>query len=155
MEQNKRGGYRPGSGRKPSGEIKIPITIYVEQKQIYPFGDKDNLRKEISAFISLYGKGGIGTMQIQDLTKPTNEIKPYEQPQTNFGISVPPKPETPATGLKASQFDEFHDEIIATTTIPQLTAVMKRLKSAVLTPKDRQNLEAIAKEHSATNMYND
>jgi len=150
MEEKKRGGYRPGSGRKPSGEIKIPITIYVEQKQIYPFGDKDNLKKEISAFISLYGKGGIETMQIQDLTKPTNEIKPFEQPQTNFAATVLPRPETPGIG----KYDAYKDRLIGAVTIKDIEAIMREVKNDILSVKQKRELEEIGKECSKS-MYTD
>ncbi len=150
MEQIKRGGKRTGAGRKPIVNPKRTITLYVDIKSIARFGDADSLKNELYEFISGYNLP-LG----EALMRPEREIKPVE-PLKVIPAPIPAvDPFEPATGLKASQFDEFHDEIIGTTTIPQLTAVMKRLKSAVLTPKDRQNLEAIAKEHSASNMYND
>lgn len=149
MEQTKRGGYRPGSGRKPTGELKVPITIYVEEKFIYPFGNKDNLKKEAYNFIVGYGKD-----EPTPIIAPAVEIKPVAPQKPNPAPLDYGDPFEPATGLKISQFDEFQDRILATVTVAQLAAVTKGIKSALMTPKEKQTLEAIAKEHS-TNMYTD
>jgi hypothetical protein len=38
---------------------------------------------------------------VQDLNKPTNEIKPYEQPQTNYPINTTPLKITPPSAPKS------------------------------------------------------
>lgn len=69
----KRGGKREGAGRKPVENPKKPITIYVEENKITD-DLKDKLYKVANG--------------IQDLTKPTNEVKPPEIPQTNTQKAV-------------------------------------------------------------------
>ena len=57
MEIKKQGGKRNGAGRKPSGNPKIPITIYVPKKDIWLFGNEDKLRSKIYDFVNNYSKG--------------------------------------------------------------------------------------------------
>lgn len=82
MEQ-KRGGKRVGAGRKPSGVEKKTISLYVAKGSIYKFGSEDKMKEKIYDFISGYG--------VQDLTKPTNEIRPFEQPKSNFSVQTQPQ----------------------------------------------------------------
>ena len=82
--EEKRGGKREGAGRKPTGVAKETVSLFVEKGKIYKFGSKDNLKTKLYEFISTYG--------MQDLNKPTNEIKPFEQPKTNYFVDTTPKP---------------------------------------------------------------
>lgn len=83
MEENKRGGKRSGAGRKPSGIEKKTISFYIEKGKIYKFGSEDKLKKEVYLFIDGYGR----QTNLQDLNKPTNQIQPHEQPQTNYSAN--------------------------------------------------------------------
>ena len=56
MEQTKRGGKRKGSGRKPSPNPKIIITLYVEKKSIWQFGTVEKLKEKLIEFIANSGK---------------------------------------------------------------------------------------------------
>lgn len=147
MNENNRGGRRLGAGRKPTDNPKEVVTLYVETKAIYPFGNKDKLKGKLYDFISGYGKPEI---KVQDLTKPTNEIKPPEQPQTNYAVNVPPKPEVPDLG----KFEGFKAKILATRTVAELKSVLDEVKNAIMLLKEKKELEAIGKEHSTT-MYTD
>lgn len=149
MEQTKRGGYRPGSGRKPTGKLKVPITIYVEEKFIYPFGNRDNLKKEAYNFIVGYGKD-----EPTPIVAPAVEIKPVTPQKPNPAPLDYGDPFEPVTGLKTGKSEDWQDRILATTTVKELAVVMKTVKTTLLTVKEKQTLEAIAKEHS-TNMYTD
>ena len=95
MEQSKKGGKRVGAGRKPSGIRKKTITFYVEEGKIYKFGNEEKLKKEVYLFIGNYG--------LQDLSKPTNEIKPHEQPKTNYFVDTTPKITDPLMVRKSLQ----------------------------------------------------
>lgn len=86
----------------------------------------------------------------QDLTKPTNEIKPYEQPKTNYEVKMPPNKEM----LPIGDYSVLHGEILKTTTIKEIQEVMAKVKSALLNGKQKQALEATAKEHSK-DFFND
>jgi len=147
MEQkNNRGGQRIGSGRKPLGSAKKQvITLYVPQKEIYPFGNEEKLKGKLYEFISSAGK-----VVVQDLNRTTNEIKPIEQPKTNYFVDTTPKP----VQALLSPFTAFQKEILATKTVPEVEAIMKRVRAALMSGKEQQALEAIAKEHSRT-MYTD
>jgi len=83
-------------------------------------------------------------MKIQDLTKPTNEIKPFEQPKANYVAKVEPKPEM----IPMGSFEVLKAKILKTETVKQIQEVMKEVKVALLNLKQKQLLEAIAKEHS-------
>lgn len=91
MEEKKgRGGQRVGAGRKPLGlEKKATITLYVPEKKIFPFGNKEKLKAGLYQFID---NGGIPKTTIQDLNAPTNEIKPQEQPKSNYFVNTTPQP---------------------------------------------------------------
>jgi hypothetical protein len=99
-----------------------------------------------------YGKNKKGKAKInmQDLTKPTNEIKPFEQPKTNYAVIVEPTDAQPIIG----SFDGFKQKILATRTIPELETVMKEIKASLLSGREKMALEGIAKEHSRS-MYTD
>jgi hypothetical protein len=66
------------------------------------------------------------------------------------------EPKSITTGLspKISDFDNMTDELNACSTIPQIESVMKKVKSSLLTPKERLLLESHAKEISKE-MFND
>ena len=83
MEGSKKGGKREGAGRKPTDNPKQQVTLYVPKKEIYPFGNVDKLKGKLYDFISNF--------HVQDLTKPNVEVKPFEQPKTNYFVSTAPK----------------------------------------------------------------
>lgn len=146
MEQQKRGGARPNSGRKSTGLNKQPVTVYIPQGQFYKFGGKEPMKDKIVEFVANWGNEPIKN-EIQDFTKPTHEIKAIE-PITDqkhiYEAKIQPKPEM--AGI--ASVDDFQDEILATTMSKELEEVMKRVKTALLTHGAKQRLEAIAKEHS-------
>jgi len=150
MEQKKQGGKRLGAGRKPIGDKKTPYTFYVENKKVFPFGGEEKFKQAVYEFID--GKSKIvetvhfpDTSNVfQDLTKTNVEIKPVEQPKTNFEVKIPPKPISSVMG----NFDEFKSQILATKTIKEIEAVMRDVKSSLMFPKEKMALEAIAKDHS-------
>lgn len=92
MEEKKQGGKRIGAGRKPLPitEKKTSLTIYPPNKDLYKFGDKKKMAEEILKFIAGYGKeqGLVVKSGFQDLTKPTHEIKAFEQPKSNYEINT-------------------------------------------------------------------
>jgi len=146
MEQQKRGGVRPNSGRKSTGLNKQPVTVYIPQGHFYKFGGKEPMKDKIVEFVENWGNESIKN-EIQDLNQPTHEIKAI-QPITDlkpiYEVKIPPKPEMAGIG----NVDEFQDEILATTMPSELESVMKRVKTALLPYSAKQRLEAIAKEHS-------
>ena len=89
-------------------------------------------------------------MKIQDLTKPTNEIKPFEQPKANYVAKVEPKPEM----IPMGSFEVLKAKILKTETVKQIEAVMKEVKAALLNGKQKLMLEQVAKEHSK-DFYNE
>jgi hypothetical protein len=156
MEQNKRGGKRLGAGRKPIGDKKKPITLYVENNKIYPFGGEEQMKGKLYEFISGFGKE-VETVHFpdtsamfQDLTKPNVEIKPVEQPKTNYEVKIEPKPITTVMG----SYDAFKAKILATQTIKGVEMVMREVKASLMFPKEKLSLEQIAKDHSK-DFFND
>jgi hypothetical protein len=143
MEQKIHGGKRKGAGRKPVADKKKQITLYVETKKIFPFGTEEKMKADLYNFIE-------SKSMVQDLTKITNEVKAFEQPKTNYDVKIEPKPET----IPLGNFEIFRMEILKTTTIPEIEAIMKRVKSSLMFPKEKLSLEQIAKEHSKQ-FYND
>lgn len=150
MEEKKQGGKRLGAGRKPLADRKIPVTLYVENKKIFSFGNEQKLKDAVYGFID--GKVRVvetvhfpdTSNSFQDLTKPTNEIKPFEQPKTNYEVKIPPKPESVPLG----SFDGFKAQILETKQVKELEAVMKEIKASLMPGRFKQQLEVIAKEHS-------
>lgn len=149
MEETKRGGKRTGAGRKPLVNPKRTISLYVDIKSIARFGDADSLKNKLYEFISGYNLP-LG----EALIRPEREIKPVEPIRQIAAPTPSADPFEPATGLQTGQNDEWQDRILATNTVKELSAVMKEVKAALLTVKEKQILEAVAKEHS-TNMYTD
>ena len=139
MEQ-KRGGKRLGSGRKqlPVTQKRTVLNVYPTNAELYKFGDKDKMKSEVLKFIANYG--------LQDLSKPTNEIKPYEQPKTDYQAVV--------QLINKSPYDQLKDLIKSTTTKNELEDVVKIIKGTPMHIKERFALEAFAKEHSIE-FYND
>ncbi len=150
MEESKRGGKRRGAGRKPIANKKKQISLYVENNAIFPFGNEEKMKEKLYGFIADYSKPKVVNMAIQDLTKPTNEIKPQEQPKTNYSVDTTKIPVQPLQ----SQYEAYRQRILKTTLISEVEAIMKEVKAALLTIGEKRNLEAIAKEHSRT-MYTD
>jgi len=158
MEQNKRGGKRVGAGRKslPVSEKKTVLTLYPTNADLYKFGSKEKMCGEILKFISGYGKP-VETVHFpdtsgafQDLTKSNVEIKPVEQPKTNYEVKMPPKPET----LPIGDYEGFRKRILATDQRKPLEEIMREVKSALLNGRQKMELEQIAKEHSK-DFFND
>lgn len=107
MKEKLKGGVRKGAGRKPSGDPKQPVTMFVATSIIDALGGKEGVRgflygcleppdpekkllspdREIKQKAPKEEKRPIVT----DLTKPTNVLQPQEQPKTNFLINTKPK----------------------------------------------------------------
>lgn len=66
------------------------------------------------------------------------------------------EPKSTVTGLppKISDFDNLMDELNACSTIPQVEGVMKKVKAAIMLPREKMAIEAHAKEISK-DMFND
>ena len=148
-----KGGKRVGAGRKPIGTSKkIPVTLYVEQRSTYSFGNVEKMKEVLYDVIA---KGGIlpTTCEVKDLNRLTNEVKPIEPQGTtksNYSIDTTPKVVQPLM----SRFEHHKAIILKTETIPQVEAALKAAKADLLNGRERAQLEQIAKQHSTT-MYND
>lgn len=55
-EKSKKGGRRPGAGRKPTNNPKIGVTFYVAESKIKEFGGLANLKFSVETFIETEGK---------------------------------------------------------------------------------------------------
>jgi hypothetical protein len=138
-----------GAGRKPIVNPKRTITLYVDIKSIARFGDADTLKNKLYEFIS-----GYNLTLGEALMLPEREIKPVE-PIKVIPAPIPSvDPFEPAMSPAMGKFDEFQDRILAAVVPDELKKIMREVKVALLTGKEKQNLESIAKEHSA-NMYTD
>lgn len=140
--ENLRGGKRMGAGRKPVGLKKQPETFYVTPIEINNWGGHEQFKKNIYEIIQKGNKNS--NINIQDLNEPTHQIKPMEAMKPESVVFVPPKPQS----INLGNFDAYHDEILATTMPDELKEIMSRLKSELMTGKQKADLEAIAKEHS-------
>ena len=145
--ESKKGGKRLGAGRKPVLNKKKQVTLYVENNKILPFGGEDKMKDHLYGVIDGFGQP---VQAIQDLTRPTNEIKPFEQPKTNYEVKVTPQPITSVMG----NYEALKSKVLKTTTIKEIEAVMREVKASLLYPKEKLSLEAIAKEHSKA-FFND
>lgn len=142
--KSNKGGFRKGAGRKTIDNPKKQVTLYVEKNLFYGFGNEEKMKKELYNFIK--EKNGVGEPNylIQDFTKPTNEIKPHEQPKNYFEVNIPPKQEMPIL----VEFEALKAEILETQNLGQLKSVMTKVKTTLLTFYQKRDLEAIAKQHS-------
>ena len=151
-EKNSKGGKRKGAGRKPVLSKKKQISLYVEGAKILKFGNEEKMKDKLYDFINKFGEQEIvyvtPTPSSYDGTK-TDKIKHDESAQYV-------EPKFTITGLppKLSDFDKLMDELNACSTIPQLEAVMKKVKSGIMLPREKLILEAHAKEISK-DMFND
>lgn len=121
MKEKKKvkGGKRVGAGRKPSGRQKEAVTVYTDVSRfggregakiaIYKFLDGVVLKTGETKFLPLdlpdpEKKFPPSDHEIKkkvpkeekrpivtDLTKPTVDLKPQEQPKTNYSINTKPK----------------------------------------------------------------
>lgn len=53
MNEKSKGGKRPGAGRRPSPNPKVPITIYVEERVVEKWGGKEDLKIKLYDFVRL------------------------------------------------------------------------------------------------------
>lgn len=91
MKENQRGGKRPGSGRRPLENPKMLVSIYVEKQLVESKGGKDGFRQFVYSLLPSHEPTTAevkSKVVAKDLTKPTHEIKPQEQPKTNFSIDT-------------------------------------------------------------------
>lgn len=51
-QQSNKGGKRPGSGRKPSSDPKISITVYVAGSKVKDYGGPNSTKAKILDFIN-------------------------------------------------------------------------------------------------------
>ena len=99
MKEKKKvkGGKRVGAGRKPSDRKKEAVTVYTDTSR---FGGKAGARKAIYGFldgdplpdgyVKIKKVGAVksdGTV-MKDVTKPTTDLKPQEQPRTNYSANA-------------------------------------------------------------------
>ena len=124
MEPKKpKGGARLGAGRKPLNNKKEPITIYLENNVIYKFGSAENLKAEINQFALNYQKEG--PVKVQDLTQPTHQIKPFEQPKGNYTVNTDSGQIEPLT----ASYEIHKAELTAATSSTELHAAWKRVEA--------------------------
>lgn len=154
MEQKKQlGGKRKGAGRKPVLSKKKQISLYVEGSKILKFGNEDKMKTFLYKNIDDYELGTeIKYAPVSDAAfdgKKVDMVKADEMGQWQ-------EPKSTITGLppKLSDFDNLMDELNACSTIPQVEAVMKKVKSSLLFLKEKLALENHAKEISK-DMFND
>ncbi len=149
MENKKQlGGKRKGAGRKPVLSKKKQYSFYIEGSMVMQFGSEEKFKKAVIDFIYGYGVE-------KDYSNPVSELKNLP----NYSVhDIQPQVEAKSTftGLppKLSDFDNLMDELNACSTIPQVEAVMKKVKSGLMLPREKMTLEAHAKEISK-DMFND
>lgn len=128
-----------------------PIGIRFEIEDLELIKKRENLKTNqkvvdflLSEYCKLYKVEKPSIFAIQDLTKTTNEIKPNEQPISNFTVLIPPQAEVEAL----SEFEKFKKEIYKCTTVGEIEKVMQGIKGALMFRKEKLLLEEIAKDHS-------
>jgi hypothetical protein len=88
---------------------------------------------------------------VNDLNKPTNQIKPQEQPKTNYFVDTTPKPIQPQMSQEGAYIQELRDA----KTISEIQAISAAIKADTLLPQPTKNrLQTFAIDLSK-NMYND
>lgn len=142
--ETKRGGKRVGAGRKSIAEKKVIITLYVKGSKVLSLGSIEKTKDFLYNYLENVTELDGGSFEIKDLNIPTSVIKPIEPPKINYSINTMPPKEIPVL----SEYSAFKDEILKTETIPQIESVMKRVKGALMFPKQKLELESIAKKHS-------
>lgn len=50
-KKSTRGGVRPNAGRKPTGNRKLQISLYLEKSKINQLGGIETIKKSLNAFI--------------------------------------------------------------------------------------------------------
>lgn len=139
MEAQFRGGKRKGAGRKPLKNPKKQVSLYIENNKFYKFGGEEKMKEKIYEFVDEYGD----TKEVIHIGE-TPKIFDAPQLPKNYMADEPMFPKE----LKIVTASDFESRIIECKTVPEIEAVMKDVKSAVLTFIEKKNLEAIAKEVS-------
>jgi hypothetical protein len=86
MKEINKGGVRANSGRKPTNDPKIPITVYIEKSKVEKNGGRVGLATRITNFVN---GGGVENPTTTRIIEPavvkqlTNEI-----PQPDFSINT-------------------------------------------------------------------
>lgn len=153
MEEKKQvGGKRKGAGRKPVLSKKKQISLYVEGNKILRFGGDEKMKTHLYGVIDTFGESAI----VYATPTPESFDGKKMDKITNDELAQWAEPKSTITGLppKLSDFDTLMDELNSCSTIPQIEAVIKRVKSALLLPREKMALEAHAKEISK-DMFND
>lgn len=150
-KKENRGGARTGAGRTklPVGDKKVQVKFWIESKHIFQYGGLKRAA-EIAKETLIKGNNPISEISIQDLTKPTNEIKAITNPKPQSNVVHNTLPVTPLI----SPYNGFREEIKKATLPTQLDEIMSRVKAAAMIPREKQMLEAYAKELSRE-MYTD
>ncbi len=150
--KNQLSGKKRGAKKKPALSKKTQVSLYVEGSKILKFGNEEKMKTHLYTIIDNFGDKEIffatPTPDAYD-GKKMDKITHDEPAQWQ-------EPKSTITGLppKISDFDNLMDELNACSTIPQVEAVMKKVKSGLLLPREKIILEAHAKEISK-DMFND
>lgn len=83
--ETKRGGKRPGAGRKPIAEKKKPVTLYFKGKTILKFGSEEKLKEGLYDFAEMYQEGTPQNYDGKKINSQRMEAGQFEESQrTNY-----------------------------------------------------------------------
>lgn len=88
---------------------------------------------------------------VQDLTKPTNEIKPQEQPKTNYQVNIPQQ----NLGQILGSFETYKLKIENSKTREELEKIGREIKNSMMKQGEKMTLQQIAQKHFKDNFFND
>lgn len=155
MENKKlQGGKRRGAGRKPVLHKKKQYSFYIEGNKVIKFGNEDKMKEEVYRFVDNFGtvaeNNPIMERSIQDLTQPTNQIKPITDIKTITNTVINTIPVTPLI----SPYNSFRERLKNAKYIKEVSDIMNEVRAEAMLPREKQQLEAYAKEVSKE-MYTD
>lgn len=159
MENKKQiGGKRRGAGRKPVLSKKKQFSFYIEGAQVVKFGNEEKFKKIVTDFIYGYGIEKDYSNPVSELQNlPNYSVHDIKQPLATFSTqSTYTETKSTITGLppKLSDFDGFMEELNSATTLSEVKGIMLRVKSGIMFPRQKLELEAFANEISA-DMFDD
>jgi hypothetical protein len=154
--ENKRGGLRKGAGRKPTDNPKQTITLYVEKKKIWAFGNEEKLKSALYDFINSRQIAEIPSevahkpilLTEADISAP-NGLNAVKSPVIASDEPLSFEKLKEDVVKRVSQYDAYINEINSATQVSQFEPMVREIeKDMSLTPQQKTKLKITAVEKS-------
>lgn len=163
MEEKKHGGVRPNSGRKKLsfGSRKQTVIMYFETDIVLGFGSQEKLKASLYEYAKKVVKKDNSLDSEINFTPPTESAYDgkkmdkvtHDEPLQYFELKSNISPTTGLPYKSISLYDSFVDKINSARSSDELNAIMLKVKSEAMLPKEKLQLDHIAMEYSKENLF--